>query len=54
MSLKYIKSEKGANILVDSGYMYQRECIISQEIAFGGVCNTNKNVEKEFIFLTVK
>jgi len=26
MSLKYIKSERGTNILVDGGYMYQREC----------------------------
>jgi len=31
MSLKYIKSERGTNILVDGEYMYHRECKKSEK-----------------------
>lgn len=53
MSLKYIKSERGTNILVDGGYMYQRECNTPKK-TFGGVCSTNKNVEEESVYLMMK
>jgi len=53
MSLKYIKSERGTNILANGGTCTSVNAI-SQKKAFGDVCNTNKNVEEEFMYLMVK
>jgi len=54
MSLKYIKSERGSNILVDEGFMYHFEKKIEYKRKYGDfimllVISITRNFQKKLI-----